>query len=290
MIDEFDERMLKMAILNRAKTPADAQAMANHLASLDWQQVFLDKAQEEVNYQLQKQIDIQRTIDRGGGYCSNCHDFKHKLYVCPYPDYSTERYCLECITSYLPAKWSIPEDANVTLCDGCDTFYPWREVGMGNVGNHRYYSRCEACASKILARYTKTCPVCDCEHIINGNITSDVCPECKSQDIILQDTRVTSHNLRAKHAKRPATLTLKQWLTTLEYFSNSCAYCGGSYDVLEHFIPVKYAGTTYQNCVPACTSCNSRKGGRRPEKITLPMPGLARVKSYLDSLSTEVVV
>ncbi len=49
-------------------------------------------------------------------------------------------------------------------------------------------------------------------------------------------------------------LTLEQWLETLEYFNNKCAYCGGPFEVLEHYLAE--AGTTVSNCVPACFSCN----------------------------------
>lgn len=66
------------------------------------------------------------------------------------------------------------------------------------------------------------------------------------------------------------TLTLDQWMQTLEHFKYRCAYCEliASYDHLEHFVPVKLGGgTTVSNCVPACRSCNSYKGRKDVRRI-----------------------
>jgi hypothetical protein len=52
---------------------------------------------------------------------------------------------------------------------------------------------------------------------------------------------------------------MEQWLETLEYFDYKCAYCGGNYEVIEHYLPNHKAGTTVSNCVPACSSCNVMK-------------------------------
>jgi hypothetical protein len=52
---------------------------------------------------------------------------------------------------------------------------------------------------------------------------------------------------------------MEQWLKTLEYFDHKCAYCGGNYEVIEHYLPIHKAGTTVSNCVPACFSCNVMK-------------------------------
>jgi hypothetical protein len=71
-------------------------------------------------------------------------------------------------------------------------------------------------------------------------------------------------NQRAKQAGARHDLTMEQWIETLEYFDYRCAYCGGKYEVVEHYLPVHQAGTTASNCVPACLHCNimkDRKGG-----------------------------
>jgi hypothetical protein len=66
-------------------------------------------------------------------------------------------------------------------------------------------------------------------------------------------------NQRAKQAGARHDLTMEQWLETLEYFNYKCAYCGGEYQVIEHFLPIHKAGTTVTNCLPACLHCNTMK-------------------------------
>lgn len=68
-----------------------------------------------------------------------------------------------------------------------------------------------------------------------------------------------AQNERAKRAYARHDLTMEQWLETLDYFDYRCAYCGGNYEVIEHYLPVHKAGTTVSNCVPACFSCNVMK-------------------------------
>lgn len=59
-------------------------------------------------------------------------------------------------------------------------------------------------------------------------------------------------------------LTLDQWLGILEEFDNRCAYCNKSGKMeLEHMTPRSRGGRhTASNVVPACLSCNRRKGTR----------------------------
>ena len=62
-------------------------------------------------------------------------------------------------------------------------------------------------------------------------------------------------------------LTLDQWLQTLKYFRNRCAYCGKNSNKLvhEHVIPLERGGWhTRENVIPACTSCNLLKGRKIP--------------------------
>ena len=82
-------------------------------------------------------------------------------------------------------------------------------------------------------------------------------PESKTQS---ERAIVAANNSRARAAGLPATLTLKQWMTTLTTYNCLCAYCGGPYEVLEHIVPISGGGgTTQVNCAPSCYSCNGRK-------------------------------
>jgi 5-methylcytosine-specific restriction endonuclease McrA len=75
-----------------------------------------------------------------------------------------------------------------------------------------------------------------------------------------------NHNLasvRRRTLKNNAinTLTKLQWEIALDFFSNTCAYCG-KVDKLtvEHFIPLSTGGSTELcNIIPICKSCNSSK-------------------------------
>jgi 5-methylcytosine-specific restriction endonuclease McrA len=61
------------------------------------------------------------------------------------------------------------------------------------------------------------------------------------------------------------TLTPEEWLDILEYFGHACAYCLRTDLSLtqEHVVPIsRGGGTTAENIVPACGSCNSKKGHR----------------------------
>lgn len=65
------------------------------------------------------------------------------------------------------------------------------------------------------------------------------------------------------------TLTLEEWIETLDFFEYSCAYCGVHQDDLDrsleqdHIIPVsKGGGYTAGNIVPACKSCNASKNNQ----------------------------
>ncbi len=76
------------------------------------------------------------------------------------------------------------------------------------------------------------------------------------------EERLRGQNQRAKQAGARHDLTMEQWLETLEYFNHRCAYCGGKYEVIEHYLPVHKAGTTVSNCIPACSRCNASKDAK----------------------------
>lgn len=108
-------------------------------------------------------------------------------------------------------------------------------------------------------------------------------PEPVKEIDLMRAAKTVKHHLsRARYYGCADDLTLEQWLDTLKYFENSCAYCGGGYQVLEHFISLDDGGgTTKSNCIPACKGCNSLKnsGGTRKESYYTNK----RVVSYLRS-------
>lgn len=75
--------------------------------------------------------------------------------------------------------------------------------------------------------------------------------------LILTELYRVEQNLRlARSLRVSATLTLVDWFNILEYFQWRCAYCqSGPFQVLAHVLPQEVAGTTPENCVPACHHC-----------------------------------
>lgn len=96
--------------------------------------------------------------------------------------------------------------------------------------------------------------------------------------------KVKQHCHRARKLDLPATLTVDEWLETLEYFEWKCAYCrDGDYIILEHFIPLSMdGGTTQGNCVPACNSCNGVKQTYHPYQI--PFAHTKQAKAFLQGV------
>ena len=66
----------------------------------------------------------------------------------------------------------------------------------------------------------------------------------------------------ARKLKLSATLTAEQWIDIKDRFDNRCAYCGKEKPLeQDHFIPISKGGEyTIDNIIPACRSCNARKG------------------------------
>jgi excisionase family DNA binding protein len=105
-------------------------------------------------------------------------------------------------------------------------------------------------------------------------------------------SRVEYHLDRARKLGLPATLTLDEWLETLNHFQWACAYCRLPYEVLEHFIPFNLQGETSKtNCIPSCTSCNQKKQGSHPGTLSWVEPStLLYIRSYLAAVSTGNII
>ncbi len=85
-----------------------------------------------------------------------------------------------------------------------------------------------------------------------------------------------------------------QWLWLLEQYDHHCAYCGQSTEQLgekltpDHVVPLSKGGNNcLSNIVPACATCNSRKGARTPQEAGMTFArhvNLAEVVEQLDLL------
>lgn len=68
-------------------------------------------------------------------------------------------------------------------------------------------------------------------------------------------------------------LTLMQWIDRVKEFDNKCAYCfeppeDGKYLEIEHLVPLSKGGHhRIENVVPACPTCNKKKGNMTHEEF-----------------------
>lgn len=73
---------------------------------------------------------------------------------------------------------------------------------------------------------------------------------------------------RARRKEIIDTLTAKEWTEILEKYNYRCAYCNKKFSLhnkstKDHVIPISKGGhNTKENIVPACRSCNSKKGAK----------------------------
>jgi len=131
------------------------------------------------------------------------------------------------------------------------------------------------------------CP--ECAAVLRGEIAKYFGLVERDRRLAREDLVVWRQNERAREAGAVGSLTLNQWIYILNAFRWRCAYCpDGPYQALEHVIPIsRGGGTTAYNCVPACTPCNSAKGGRHPDEIreTSRSPeAIRRVRAQLQQL------
>lgn len=171
-------------------------------------------------------------------------------------------------------------------CDRCHKEYPRKKLVSVDEGIKlgRYRLVCVRCQTKLRAKHQRTCALCGVIYMTaRGGKTFSLCRTCATPDMVKEDQRVASQLVRASNAGLAATLTLQQWLHTLEHFQRICAYCQAApFTEMDHFIAVsRGGGTTWTNCVPSCESCNMQKGTNG----NLPQETMERVGAYLLSLS-----
>lgn len=97
----------------------------------------------------------------------------------------------------------------------------------------------------------------------------------------------------ARVNRLPHTLTEKEWEEAIDYFDNSCAYCGTHQSELdevlnqEHVVPViNGGGYVAENIIPSCRRCNSSKHARifeewYPEQDYFSEDRMAKILNYI---------
>lgn len=157
--------------------------------------------------------------------------------------------------------------ATLVACEACKSIVAYGDVSMPTAPDGSslpvFVQCCAACRTRIEARYARECAVCGIVfRAVRSTFPLELCATHATDACIAESKRVRDHNERASRLGQPASLTLREWLATLEHFAWVCAYCGGSFECLEHLETVQRAGTTASNCVPSCHRCNMRKGNK----------------------------
>jgi hypothetical protein len=68
--------------------------------------------------------------------------------------------------------------------------------------------------------------------------------------------RIESQGFRARAQHAEVSLTLAEWLATLNYFYWRCAYCQERpFQILSYHLPLLQGGMTALNCLPSCYHC-----------------------------------
>ena len=96
------------------------------------------------------------------------------------------------------------------------------------------------------------------------------------------DGKATSQRAKSKRRAMEKifinTLTAQEWEDMLEQYDYRCAYCGVEFNcellpTKDHVIPISKGGDNIkENIVPACKSCNSKKGYKldyKPELVVV---------------------
>lgn len=130
------------------------------------------------------------------------------------------------------------------------------------LNNKQINTSCIICGKSINSKQLTTCSS-QCNTIAKSKAKTFV-------------KRLRSNVNRQKHITGYE-LTYNQWLLTLKYFNNKCAYCNKPVNKstvqLDHFIPVHNGGTfIYKNILPACQECNQSKSKKSPTTFIKSLP------------------
>lgn len=130
-------------------------------------------------------------------------------------------------------------------CSRCGRVFPSSQLDPlpGFPGSHRC---CPSCTKEIRAAYERVCALCSRSYFASNRteIPIGLCPACWTPDLACEARRVYNRVMRARAAHLPATLTLVQWLSTLERFEQLCAFCPTPFTALDHLIPLVHGGET----------------------------------------------
>lgn len=173
--------------------------------------------------------------------CNCCHELKEHASGRSYT-------CNDCLAIGL--KW----------CSSCGTVKPIEDF---HKKGHTVISFCKECECKLSAQSKANTHYYDRPEVKERKRVQ--CADYRRRQYATEEGKqkilMACHNRRTKIK---GTVTLAEWKETLEYFDNSCAYCGSTDKITQdHIVPVANGGlNTKYNLVPACKSCNCSKNSR----------------------------
>jgi 5-methylcytosine-specific restriction endonuclease McrA len=134
--------------------------------------------------------------------------------------------------------------------------------------------------------HTASCVLCGGSFFSNQLAQYGLCLTCGTPAAKKEYRRLMVQISRAHKYAVEATLTLVEWMKTINDFGGECAYCQSrQFSVMEHYVPIHLGGgTSKYNCVPACQPCNVFKGKLSPIDFNKKMgSAMERVGKYLVS-------
>lgn len=143
-----------------------------------------------------------------------------------------------------PARLELPPQC--AYCTMCGEAKPVDEFSWGfRMGKTRRATWCKSCHGAYLKRYNTSHPEQRRWHHMN-------------------------HKVR-RRTRMVGAVTRPQWQAILSIYGHRCVYCGGKRRLgQDHIVPLAKGGThSPDNVVPACLSCNVRKGIRPPKLLQL---------------------
>lgn len=162
-------------------------------------------------------------------------------------------------------------------CNRCRTWKNRGEFGPDRTRNDGRSAACIAC------RYVRTTPgPTKAERRVKfkeglawcrgcrawmpiDSMHAGLCRPCNNKaarDLYATDTRYRLERRQHAHSRKRgvAPISPDHQLALTEEFQGACAYCGHGATSWDHIIPVSEGGgSTKENIVPACSSCNSSK-------------------------------
>lgn len=256
---------LRAQVMQLVSSPEAAALLVKALDQTDWQTYF-----QQVQASRERERVATKALYESAGLrvpaCDRCgkEAFVGALVGSCWPHLYPGRYCTLCVDLLNQEGRRSP-----TSCRRCRRVFPFHELQDLNDVPGSHFLHCPSCAEAIRNDYRRQCCLCQSSFFAPMRTNQiALCSSCRTEKRLREYRRVVEHNERAQAARLPATLSLQEWLASLEHFSWTCAYCGGEFETIEHYLSISRGGSTSaKNCLPACHTCNFKKGNRPPETL-----------------------